>query len=153
SDTQSGHISYRLPTKDIHPFRFGAGSHVSRVRHSGRNRMVCVSKIILALYYLSALTQPRAGNWDQALVNLGFTDPDRMNQDFYAMSRDPDPQCPISVFQQLLASSIPETRVSPRNSISGANGREHLRSNDEHEGIEASHILQSLSAAEDTSRS
>jgi hypothetical protein len=115
--------------------------------------MVCIFKIILFLCYLPSLTRPRAGNWDQALVNLGFTDPDRMNQDFYAMSRDPDPQYPNSIFQQLISSSIPETRISQRNSTSGRTRGEQTRFDDEHEGIEASHILQSLSAAEDISRS
>jgi hypothetical protein len=76
-----------------------------------------------------------------------------MNQDFYAMSRDPDPQYPNSIFQQLIASSIPEARTSERNSTSSATGGGPTRFSDEHEGIEASHILQSLSAAEDISRS
>ena len=76
-----------------------------------------------------------------------------MNQDFYTMSREPDPQLPNNVFQQLMARSIPETRTSEINSTSGVTEREQMRFNDEHEGIEASHILQSLSAAEDISRS
>jgi hypothetical protein len=91
----------------------------------------------------------RAGNWDQGLVNLGFTDPDRMNQDFYTMSREPDPQFPSNVFQQLMASSNPEGRVFRGISTPGIASRELTTFNDEHEGIEASHILQSLSAAGD----
>ena len=75
-----------------------------------------------------------------------------MNQDFYAMSREPDPQFPNNVFQHLMASSITELRASQEISTSVITGREPMRFNEEHEGIEASHILQSLSAAEDIRR-
>ena len=72
-----------------------------------------------------------------------------MNQDFYTMSREPDPQFPNNVFQQLMASSTPEQRSFLGSSVSGIAGRDQTSFNDEHEGIEASHILQSLSTAED----
>lgn len=91
----------------------------------------------------------RAGNWDQGLVNLGFTDPDRMNQDFYTMSREPDPQFPSNIFQQLIANTNPEAIPLSVTSTSRIAGNEQTTFNDEHEGIEASHILQSLSAAGD----
>ena len=74
-----------------------------------------------------------------------------MNQDFYTMSREPDPQFPNTVFQQLMASSNPEGKTFVGSSTSGITGRGQTSFNDEHEGIEASHILQSLSTAEDIS--
>ena len=85
-------------------------------------------------------------------MNLGFTDPDNMNRDFYFMSREPDPLFPNSVFQQLLASSNAEAPGALGGSVFGdlrmqgfrAIGFEHGN-----EGIEAGQILQALSAAED----
>ncbi|KAF4635973.1 hypothetical protein G7Y89_g2103 [Cudoniella acicularis] len=91
------------------------------------------------------------GNWDQSLLNLGFTDRGNMNQDFYAFCQEPDPLHPNNVFQQLVASSNAEATNffggSGLNSM-GLNGY-GMVSGDEHEGIEAGQILQALSAAED----
>ena len=85
-------------------------------------------------------------------MNLGFTDPDNMNQDFYTMSRDPDPLFANNVFQQLVSNSNAETTDFVDRSVFGGiglNGVGTVRFGDEHEGIEAGQILQSLSAAED----
>lgn len=90
------------------------------------------------------LTISRAGNWDQSLLNLGFTDRDNMNQDFYAFCQDPDPFHPNNVFQQLAANSSAEgTSLFDGPSFLG------MRVDEEDEGIEASQILQALRAAED----
>lgn len=91
------------------------------------------------------------GNWDQSLVNLGFTDRDNMNQDFYAMSREPDPLFPNNVFQQLVANSNAETTEFLDGSMFGGMGMNGfgMGFGDENEGIEAGQILQALSAAED----
>jgi hypothetical protein len=72
-----------------------------------------------------------------------------MNQDFYTMSREPDPQFSNNLFQQLMANSNPEAKIFPGHSASGIAGRDQMNFNEESEGIEASHILQSLSTAED----
>jgi hypothetical protein len=75
-----------------------------------------------------------------------------MNQDFYTMSREPDHQFPNSVFQQLIANSNSEGTGFLGNSVPGdlrVTGLNEMVFSDENEGIEASHILQSLSAAED----
>jgi hypothetical protein len=101
---------------------------------------------------LSPLTNHhRTGNWDQSLVNLGFTDRDNMNQDFYAMSREPDPLFPNSVFQQLVANSNAEATDFLDGSMFGSMGMGGfgMGFGDENEGIEAGQILQALSAAED----
>ncbi|KAH7386330.1 fungal-specific transcription factor domain-containing protein [Cadophora sp. MPI-SDFR-AT-0126] len=98
-----------------------------------------------------------AGNWDQSLMNLGFTDTDNMNQDFYAFCQEPDPLHQNTVFQQLVANSNAETNDFFDGS--GFNGSMRLVPGgftgvgvgmaDENEGIEAGQILQALSAAED----
>ncbi|TVY82371.1 Quinic acid utilization activator [Lachnellula suecica] len=97
------------------------------------------------------------GNWDQSLLNLGFTDRDNMNQDFYAFCQEPDPLHPNNVFQQLAASSNAEATNffdgSAFTNMAGAGmgmgGFGGLVSVDENEGIEAGQILQALSAAEE----
>jgi hypothetical protein len=90
------------------------------------------------------------GNWDQSLVNLGFTDRDSMNQDFYAFCQEPDPLHPNTVFQQLVANSNAEaTNFFDGSGLGMSVGAFGMGLVDEHEGIEASQILQSLSAAED----
>ena len=102
--------------------------------------------------FLSPLTNHhRTGNWDQSLVNLGFTDRDNMNQDFYAMSREPDPLFPNNVFQQLVANSNAEATDLLDGSMFGTIGVGGFGVGfpDENEGIEAGQILQSLRAAED----
>jgi len=94
-------------------------------------------------------------SWDQSLVNLGFTDSDNMDSDFHAFCREPDPLYSNSnIFQRLLANSNPEiTRFIPHQEAQfggmmiGEFGG--LGFADETEGIEASQILQALSAAED----
>jgi hypothetical protein len=75
-----------------------------------------------------------------------------MNQDFYTMSRDPDPLFPNNVFQQLVANSNAETTDFFDGSVFGGiamNGFGGMGFGDENEGIEAGQILQSLSAAGD----
>jgi hypothetical protein len=92
------------------------------------------------------------GNWDQSLLNLGFTDRDKMNQDFYAFCQEPDPLHPNTVFQQLVANSNAEATDFFDGSGLGMSmtpGAFGTGLTDEHEGIEAGHILQSLSAAEE----
>ena len=74
-----------------------------------------------------------------------------MNQDFYAMSREPDPLFPNNVFQQLVANSNAEATEFLDGSMfsgMGTNGF-GIGFGDENEGIEAGQILQALSAAED----
>jgi len=92
-----------------------------------------------------------SNNWDQSLANLGFTGTDDMNQDFYTMSREPDPLLPDTVFQQLVASSNAETTNLFDGSMlaMGIGGFGATGFGDESEGIEAGQILQALSAAED----
>ncbi|PBP28493.1 C6 transcription factor [Diplocarpon rosae] len=94
-----------------------------------------------------------AVSWDQSLVNLGFTDSDNMNQDFYAFCQEPDPLHQNTVFQQLVANSNAETNEFFDESAFGgaALGMGALGAvlGSEHEGIEAGQILQALSAAED----
>ncbi|KAL2065508.1 hypothetical protein VTL71DRAFT_3178 [Oculimacula yallundae] len=103
-----------------------------------------------------------ACNWDQSLMNLGFTDSDNMNQDFYAFCQEPDPLHQNTVFQQLVANSNAETNDFFDGSGFGASmgsmpgGFTGVGLNgsgggmaDENEGIEAGQILQALSAAED----
>lgn len=96
------------------------------------------------------LTFSRTSNWDRSLANLGFTDSDNMNRDFYAMSRQPDPLFPDMIFQQLAATSNAETTHSSGRSIigTGMSGFEALGFGGESEGIEAGQILQALSAAD-----
>ncbi|EHL01352.1 hypothetical protein M7I_2685 [Glarea lozoyensis 74030] len=92
------------------------------------------------------------GNWDQSLLNLGFTDRDNMNQDFYTFCQEPDPLHPNTVFQQLVANSNAEVTDFFDGSglgLGASVGAFGMGLIDEHEGIEASQILQSLSAAED----
>ncbi|KAI9050527.1 hypothetical protein LZ554_005688 [Drepanopeziza brunnea f. sp. 'monogermtubi'] len=94
-----------------------------------------------------------AGNWDQSLMNLGFTDTDNMNQDFYAFCQEPDPLHQNAVLQQLVANSNAETNdiVDGTGSafLGGSLGMGGFAVGDENEGIEAGQILQALSAAED----
>lgn len=91
------------------------------------------------------------GNWDQSLLNLGFTDRGNMNQDFYAFCQEPDPLHPNNVFQQLVASSNAEaTHFFGGSGLGGMSLSEYgMPSGEEHEGIEAGQILQALSVAED----
>ena len=74
-----------------------------------------------------------------------------MNQDFYAMSREPDPLFPNNVFQQLVANSNAEATDFLDGSMLGSMGMSGfgMGFGDENEGIEAGQILQALSAAED----
>jgi hypothetical protein len=81
-----------------------------------------------------------------------------MNQDFYTMSREPDPLFPNNVFQQLMANSNAETADfldgAPFGGLGmGGFGAASLGFGlDESEGIEAGQILQALSVAEDQRR-
>ncbi|KAG4025165.1 hypothetical protein MFRU_064g00020 [Monilinia fructicola] len=95
---------------------------------------------------------------DQSLVNLGFEDPDKRNQDFYTFCREPDPlYSNNSIFQQLLASSAADSsgmgaQIFGNAGMSmpgeaGFGGGVEFRHGDE--GIEAGQILQALSAAEE----
>ncbi|KAG9238015.1 fungal-specific transcription factor domain-containing protein [Amylocarpus encephaloides] len=90
------------------------------------------------------------GNWYQGLVNLGFTDRDNMNQDFYAFCQEPDPLHQNNAFQQLVANSNAEAINFFDGSGLGGIAMSGLGMGfgEEHEGIVAGHILQSLSAAE-----
>ena len=72
-----------------------------------------------------------------------------MNQDFYAMSREPDPLFPNNVFQQLVANSHSEATDFLDGSMFGGIGGFGMGFGHENEGIEAGQILQALSAAED----
>jgi hypothetical protein len=75
-----------------------------------------------------------------------------MNQDFYAFCQEPDPLHPNTVFQQLVANSNAEVTDFFDGSglgLGASVGAFGMGLMDEHEGIEASQILQSLSAAED----
>jgi hypothetical protein len=103
----------------------------------------------------------RAGNWDQSLMNLGFTDTDNMNQDFFTFCQEPDPLHQNNVFQQLVANSNAEATEFFDGSAFGGGGSTFgglgvagIGSlggiGDESEGIEAGQILQALSAAEET---
>lgn len=86
-------------------------------------------------------------------MNLGFTDTDNMNQDFYAFCQEPDPLHQSTVFQQLVANSNTETS----NFFDGSSqalggdtlGPQGFAVGEENEGIVAGQILQALSAAED----
>jgi hypothetical protein len=109
--------------------------------------------------YSTADIAIRSGNWDQSLMNLGFTESDNMNQDFYAFCQEPDPLHQNHVFQQLVANSNAETTdfFDASGSVFGgmtmasgfgATGMD-VAVGDENEGIEASQILQALSAAEE----
>ncbi|RDW77232.1 hypothetical protein BP6252_05285 [Coleophoma cylindrospora] len=94
-------------------------------------------------------------NWDQSLVNLGFTDPEHMNQDFYAMSRDPEPMYPNTVIQQLLANSNTDVSIISDGTGFGSMSMQSfgtLGFTDGHENIEAGQILQALSQAEEHGR-
>lgn len=97
------------------------------------------------------LTYIRVGNWDQSLVNLGFTDSDNMNQDFVTFCQSPDPLHQNTIFQQLVANSNAEAvdffDGSVFGSMGGFGGMGSM--GDETESIEAGQILHSLSAAED----
>lgn len=78
-------------------------------------------------------------NWDQGLQNLGFTDPDKMNQDFYAFFKEPHPIYPRSddLVQHFLANpTLPGSLMMP---VSGGFSNPH---------VEAGQILQSLSTSE-----
>jgi len=96
-------------------------------------------------------------------MNLGFTESDNMNQDFYAFCQEPDPLHQNNVFQQLVANSNAETTdlFDASGNIFGGMGMSGgfvgglgmgVAVGDEHEGIEAGQILQALSAAEDQRR-
>lgn len=92
-------------------------------------------------------------------MNLGFTESDNMNQDFYAFCQEPDPLHQNNVFQQLVANSNAETtdffdaggNVFGRMPLMGGFGGLGMGVGvgDENEGIEAGQILQALSAAEE----
>jgi hypothetical protein len=80
----------------------------------------------------------RSNNWDQSLLNLGFTESSNMNQDFYAYVREQDPLYSNNLVQQLLSSSVAET--------GGAFGESGISFVNPH--VEASQILQALSTAQ-----
>jgi len=93
-------------------------------------------------------------------MNLGFTESDNMNKDFYAFCQEPDPLQQNNVFQQLVANSNAETTdfFDASGSIFSGMGMPGgfvgglgmgVAVGDENEGIEAGQILQALSAAED----
>jgi hypothetical protein len=93
-------------------------------------------------------------------MNLGFTESDNMNQDFYAFCQEPDPLHQNNVFQQLVANSNAETTdfFDGSGNIFGGMGIAGgfvgglgmgVAVADENEGIEAGQILQALSAAEE----
>jgi hypothetical protein len=92
-------------------------------------------------------------------MNLGFTESDNMNQDFYAFCQEPDPLHQNNVFQQLVANSNAETTdfFDGSGNVFGGMGVTHRLGGlgmgaavgDENEGIEAGQILQALSAAEE----
>lgn len=102
-------------------------------------------------------------NWDQSLVNLGFTDPSSMNQDFYALSREPDPLYPNDLVQQLLSNS--NMNVNNNMGDNGGNmtggatvggtGRafemNDAMMNYPNPHVEASQILQALATAQERS--
>lgn len=93
-------------------------------------------------------------------MNLGFTESDNMNQDFYAFCQEPDPLHQNNIFQQLVANSNAETTdffdatgdvlsgMATTGGFAGLGMGTGLGVGDEHEGIEAGQILQALSAAE-----
>jgi hypothetical protein len=87
----------------------------------------------------------RTNNWDQSLLNLGFTDQANMNQDFYAFCREPDPLYSNNLVQQLLSNSNVEPRV-PFDDTGSLMSNGRYISNPH---MEASQILQALSSAED----
>jgi hypothetical protein len=72
-----------------------------------------------------------------------------MDQDFYAMTREPDPLFANNIFQQLVANSNAETTNFLDGSIFGGARGFGIGFGDESEGIEAGQILQALSAAQD----
>jgi hypothetical protein len=74
-----------------------------------------------------------------------------MNQDFYTMSREPDPLFPNNVFQQLVANSNNDATDFFDGSMSSIGMADFggMGFGDVNEGIEAGQILQALSAAED----
>ncbi|KAH8802799.1 fungal-specific transcription factor domain-containing protein [Xylogone sp. PMI_703] len=87
-------------------------------------------------------------NWDQSLVNLGFTNADNMNQDFYAFCREPDPLYPNTLFRQLLANEPQNNQLDRRmpSNETGRNSFSALHSTDENEALEAGQLLQALGA-------
>lgn len=93
-------------------------------------------------------------NWDQSLLNLGFTDPSTMNQDFYAFARDPDPLYPNDLVQQLLSSS--NINVDPAAGDMSHRGMHRANSFGMNNSmpqytnphVEASQILQALATAQ-----
>ena len=92
----------------------------------------------------------RTNNWDQSLLNLGFTDPDNMNQDFYAFCREPDPLYSNNLVQQLLSSSTSNTGTGIGGAQLAGGGNFSLGETGiefENPHVEASHILQALSTA------
>ena len=95
----------------------------------------------------------RTGNWDQSLVNLGFTEQDNP-QAFYTICQEPDPLQSNNVFQQLAANSAAETMNYLDNAAFGGMGMgipgfEGFGFGDTmSEGIEAGQILQALAAGE-----
>lgn len=105
-------------------------------------------------------------NWDQSLLNLGFTDPTSMNQDFYAFCREPDPLYPNGLVQQLLSSNMNLGNMgsfehNATNNGSTANGsitgpamalpNSFARMEDDFSSphVEASQILQRLAAGQE----
>lgn len=74
-----------------------------------------------------------------------------MNLDFYTMSREPDPQFSSDILQNLTANTSESRDFSDNSLPKGFQmiGAHHMGFSDENEGIEASHILQLLSTAED----
>jgi hypothetical protein len=89
-----------------------------------------------------------SSNWDQSLQNLGFTDPDNMNRDFYTMSREPDPLFQNNVFQQLVANTNAESIDVFDSSMFGMGTTSFGEAEiGDQQGIEAGQILQSLSGA------
>lgn len=90
-------------------------------------------------------------------MNLGFTESENMNQDFYVFCQEPDPLHQNNVFQQLVANSNAETTDFFDANVFGGmtmtsgfgNIGMGVAMGDENEGIEAGQILQALSAAEE----
>ncbi|RAL58938.1 hypothetical protein DID88_009229 [Monilinia fructigena] len=107
----------------------------------------------------SSVDTDRQNSMEQSLVNLGFEDPDKRNQDFYTFCREPDPLYSnnSSIFQQLLASSAADSSGMGAQifgnagmSMPGEAGfGEGVEFRHGDEGIEAGQILQALSAAEE----
>lgn len=100
----------------------------------------------------------RTGNWDQSLVNLGFTEQDNP-QAFYTICQEPDPLQANNLFQQLAANEAAESMgFLDGNAFGGMGvlGFEGFGFGDGigavdgrlEEGIEAGQILQALAAGD-----